>query len=175
MYDTGYDTFAECLVKVKFNKSTKTILTVIWVSFILLALGFGYVSSKYHTIGILLIPIAVLCIFVAYHLTSKLNAEFEYINTNGEIDVDRIINGKKRQTMATFKCSAIERIEKFNPMIHKQDAKKRIYHACTADDNSQVLVIRHPKGGVYTLVMCMDDDFIQSLKKYLPYELKNKL
>ncbi len=174
MYEIKYDTFSECLVKPNPNKKTKALLTLIWVAFSLLALGLIFVSIKEQTLGIIFVPLAIFCIYLAYHLTSKLNAEFEYINTNGEIDIDRIINGKKRQTMANFKCSSILKIEKFDSNIHKQDAKKRIYHACSANNDSYVFTIKHPKGGVYTLVLELTNDFIESLKKHLPYELKNK-
>ncbi len=175
MYQRTHDTFCEYLVKPKLNNNSKAILIGIWVAFLLLAIGLSVISALNSALGVLLIPLAVVCIYLAYHLTSKLNAEFEYINTNGEIDIDRILNGKKRQNMANFKCSSIERIESYNRTLHKQDAKKRVYHACTADENSLVLTIRHPKGGVYTLVLERNEDFIESMKKHLPFELKNKI
>jgi hypothetical protein len=42
-----------------------------------------------------------------------LNVEYEYIVTNGEMDVDMIQSKTNRKRLISFKCSEIERIEPY--------------------------------------------------------------
>lgn len=172
MNELKKDTFTECLVKIERTKKINTLIILIWTVFILLGLGLALVGYLVSVVALLMFPLCIVCLYLAYFLTSRLNAEFEYINTNGEIDIDRIINGKKRQTMASFECNSIDNVERYNPERHKASVEKRIYHACTPGNDSYAITVRHPKGGVYTVVITPDEDFKESLKSYLPYNLK---
>ncbi len=172
----GGDHFAEQLVKIEFKGKLKSMVITIWVCCILLAAGLILYSLINPNSSIINIIIAAASLFLGYFVTSKANTEFEYIFTNGEIDIDRITNKKKRQTMATFKCSSIEKIESYNPKKHIANNKNpNLYFGCTPDENSVVLTIKKPKGGVYHLVLALDDNFKNAIKRYLPYELKNQL
>lgn len=170
------DVFAEQLVKIEITGKIKTMVITIWVCCLLLAAGLIAYSFISPALSAIYIALAIASVAFAYFMTSKANAEFEYINTNGEIDIDRIINKKKRQTMATFECSAIEDIVKYDPKVHKiSSSNNNLYFGCTPDEDSLVLTVRKPKGGTYRLVLSLNEEFRSSIKRYLPYILKNKL
>ena len=170
------DNFTEQLVKIEFTGKLKKMVIAIWICSILLSIGLIIYSIINPNSSIFNILIAVIAIFLAYYLTSKSNAEFEYSITNGEIDIDRITNKKKRQTMATFQCSDIENIEKYNPEKHIASKQNpNLYFGCTPNSSCVVLTVRKPRGGVYRLVLALNDEFKATMKKYLPYNLKNQL
>lgn len=170
------DIFTEQLVKIEFTGKLKRMVITIWVCCILMAVGLVVYSIINPTFSAIYVFIAAVCVYLGYFLTSRANAEFEYINTNGEIDIDRIINGKKRQTMATFNCNAILNIEKYDSKKHiANKSNPNLYFGCTPNENSLVLTIRKPRGGSYRVVLDLNDEFKNSMKRYLSYELKNKL
>ena len=170
------DIFTEQLVKIEFTGKLKRMVITIWVCCILMAVGLIAYSIVNPTFSAIYVLIAAVCIYLGYFLTSRANAEFEYINTNGEIDIDRIINGKKRQTMATFNCNTILNIEKYDSKKHiANKSNPNLYFGCTPKDNSLVLTIRKPRGGSYSVVLDLNEEFKNSMKRYLSYDLKNKL
>jgi hypothetical protein len=151
-------------------------IIAIWVCCVLMAAGLIAYSIINPTFSAIYVLIAAICIYLGYFMTSRANAEFEYINTNGEIDIDRIINGKKRQTMATFNCNSIADIEKYDAKKHiANKSNPNLYFGCTPKEDSLVLTVRKAKGGTYRVVLDLNDDFKNSMKRYLSYELKNKL
>lgn len=171
------DIFKEQLVVIKPTAKTFIIKALIYLVAVLFAIGalvFSFLRPSLATIALL---IAAGAVYLGYRFASKLNIEYEYINTNGEIDMDCIINKKDRQRMATFNCQDIEDIKKYNPEIHKTKSTdgKDIYFACTPDEESIALRIRHPKKGYYTIVFAPNEDFKESMRKSLPYLLKNNL
>lgn len=171
------DIFKEQLVVIKPTAKTVVVKTLIYSVAVLFALGaliFSFLRPALSTIAML---IAAGAVYLGYRFASKLNIEYEYINTNGEVDVDCIINKRDRQRMATFKCSDIEDISQYNPTVHKPKSTdgKDVYFACTPDEESIALRIRHSKKGYYTIVFAPNEDFKESMRKYLPYLLKNNL
>ena len=171
------DIFIEQLVVIESTAKTKLIKIFLWIVAILLSAGFIALSFLKPSLAFILLLLSAGLLYGAYYLCNQLNIEFEYIITNGDIDIDRIVNKSKRQRMATFNCSAIEKIEKYNSKVHNQsnEKNKRIYHGCTPNENSIAITVRHPKGGVYVVVISPDDNFKEAMKKYLSYNLKTTL
>lgn len=99
------DVFVEQLVKKPADGKTLALKILIAFGVILVSLFCLYLML----IGIVL---ALLLIFAAiyggFYLISGLNAEYEYIVTNGEIDIDKIIAKRKRKRLITAKPSKFE-------------------------------------------------------------------
>lgn len=171
------DIFKEQIVEIKPTVKTTIMKILIYTVAILFALGALFFSFIRPSLAMIAMLLGAGAIFLGYKFASKFNIEYEYINTNGEIDIDCIINKKDRQRMATFKCSDIEDLQKYNPNIHKfSKANGRdVYFACSPDDNSFALKIKHPKKSYYTLVFAPNEEFKESMRKFLPYILKNNI
>ena len=171
------DTFVEQLVTIELTPKTKAVKAAIWVVAALLAVGLIVLTVFKPNIAFFLLIAAAALFFGAYYMCAQLNVEYEYIITNGEIDIDRIVNKRTRQRMANFTCSAIENIEKYNPRKHIPNAKgnQRVYYGCKPDESSVAITVRHPKSGVYTVVLALNDTFRDAIKKYVSYSLKSNL
>lgn len=50
--------------------------------------------------------LAAAALYGGYYLTTKLDVEYEYIFTNGEIDVDKITAQRSRKRLITFRCGS---------------------------------------------------------------------
>ncbi|MGN0553398.1 MAG: hypothetical protein ACI4I1_08440 [Oscillospiraceae bacterium] len=99
------DIFVEQLVrKPADGKSTALKLLIVF--------GVVVVSLFCLYLTLIGIVIALLLIFAAiyggFYLISGLNSEYEYIVTNGEIDIDKIIAQRKRKRLITAKPSKFE-------------------------------------------------------------------
>lgn len=171
------DTFVEQLVKLNLNGKTRALQISVWIICILMSVGLILLSVFNKVFSFFLIILAAACVFVAYYLSSQMNVEFEYIFTNGEIDIDRIINRSKRQRLANFKCDDIELIELYDKTKHVPDKEgnKNVYFGCNVDENSYAFRIRHPKNKYYTLVISPNEQFKEALRKFLPYALKKSI
>ena len=168
------DTFIEQLVIIKNTGKEKAIKVAIWTVCTLLAFGLIGFSVLYRLLAFILLILAALIIFLAYHLCGQLNNEFEYIITNRDIDIDRIVNKKKRIRMASFTVGDIENIEKYDPKRHftKKNSNTNVYFGCTPDDSSYSFSIRHPKKGSYILVISPNEEFKAAIRKSVGYNLK---
>jgi hypothetical protein len=70
-----------------------------------------YIFGFLALITISALPMAVLCAVLAaaaFFGKKKLYVEYEYVFTNGEIDVDKIVEMKKRSRVITFNIKNVE-------------------------------------------------------------------
>lgn len=107
------DVFLEQLVKKKntgMDIFKKVLIMLAGILLCLVALNFVF-SQFFGPIALL---VAVGAIYFAWFFITALNLEFEYIYTNGEIDVDKIMAKRKRKRLTTVKISAFEEFDKFN-------------------------------------------------------------
>lgn len=171
------DTFVEQLVKINFSGKTLALQISVWVICLLMAIGLIILSIFNNLLAFLFLILAAACFFIAYYLTTQLNVEFEYIFTNGEIDIDRITNKSKRQRLANFKCSDIEAIEVYDRLKHVPDKanNKNVYFGCNIDENALAFRIKHPRNKYYTLVISPNEEFKEAIRKFLPYQLKKSI
>lgn len=101
---------------------------------------------------------AVLCIgYLAYILISRMSVEYEYIFTNGELDIDIIRGRKFRKRMVTVKCKNIKIMEKTTEVLSKTRTGEKAINAvynpelgeiykieAAASDGKEVLVFFQP-------------------------------
>ena len=50
--------------------------------------------------------------YVSYKVMTSINVEYEYILTNNEMDVDKIINRKSRKSLVTINIRRVDEFEK---------------------------------------------------------------
>ena len=106
--------------------------------------------------------------------TIKLNIEYEYIITNGTMDVDKIINKSSRQRISSFEISKVERIEKYNPNLLQNVKKENLVFACNQDDpNAYLIVASHEDAKVNYIVFSPNEKLQEAIKKSLPKFIAN--
>lgn len=108
-------------------------------------------------------------IYGAYWLFQRLNQEFEYIYTNGEVDIDVIYGRSSRKRLLTIKANQVEVMAKYedgfasyrkNPSLRFLDASgkdiKDAYYAVVNANGQKTLVLFSPSGRL-----------VENLKLYL--------
>ena len=109
------DLFTECLIKRrKHFKEYAIICPLITVGVILSLFYYIFLSASILS-GVGLAAV-VLIWWGIYLLISNYNLEFEYIITNGDIDIDVIFSRRKRKRLASFSLKDVEIIAPINKL-----------------------------------------------------------
>ncbi|HEX9058769.1 MAG TPA: hypothetical protein VF941_01165 [Clostridia bacterium] len=158
------DVFIEKIVKRK--KTTvdyvfmgSVIIAAIMLSFILLPI------LKRFTI--VLLPIVI---FVVYYLAKSRNIEFEYSVTNGELDIDRIIDQKKRKRVFSADCRNFDIIAKVGSQYYTEDVKKikNVFNAASSFKSEDLYFIQLNYRGVKTVIYFEPNEkMIDAFKIYI--------
>ena len=167
------DTFFEQIVAIR--KTGKSIAAVsgIWLLAVLLALIVLLVGLNF-----LMLPIAFLLVvgigYGAFKLSGFFNIEYEYIVTNGTMDVDKIIAKSSRKRMLSFELQTVSRIEKFNPALLNNVSPKETVIACNTDDEGAYLMVSDTEGkGSRYLVFAPDERLRGAIVKFVPKFIAN--
>jgi hypothetical protein len=109
--------------------------------------------------------------YLAYTLIKSRSIEYEYIVTNGDLDIDMIIAQRKRKRIFTGSCQDFEMIAKLTSGqydYNTQSIKKRIL-AVSSMESPDVYFIKSVKDGQKTLVFFEPHaKMIESFKKFIP-------
>ena len=170
MNDFSQDTFFEQIVTIR--KTGKTIAAYfgIWFLALLVCTIIFLVLTAFLGSLSLLAVFGVL--FGAYKWSSLLNVEYEYIITNGTMDVDKIINRSSRKRMLSFELAGVSKIEKFNP--NAPSNPKSMVIACNTDEEGAYLLVAEREGkGNVELVFTPDERIQSAVKKFVPKYISN--
>jgi len=112
--------------------------------------------------------------FGGYKLSTLLNVEYEYIITNGTMDIDKIINRSSRKRIHSFELSNVSRLEKFNPGMLNSMSKKEITFACNLDDSEIYLLVAEKEGKKPNyLIFAPYDRLKGAIAKFVPKHISN--
>ena len=99
-----------------------------------------------------------------------MSVEYEYILTNGEIDVDKIIAQRKRKRLVTVSAKTFEAFGPYKMAEHANRNYDNRILACESEDSPGVYyaTFRHNTLGHCLLVFNPDDRIIQGVKSFIP-------
>ena len=165
------DTFFEQITAVKKSGKDIAAITGIWLlAFIicfLLVLFMGYLGS----FSFLLIAGAL---FGAFKLSCRFNVEYEYIVTNGTMDIDKIINKSSRKRVLSFELATVSRLENFNQGLLSSVNSKEIVTACNLNDPEAYLMVSSTEGkGTSYLIFAPDERVRGAIVKFVPKFIAN--
>ena len=125
--------------------------------------------------GMIPIVISIIFLYIAYRLAVRHNIEYEYIITNGTLDIDKITNRLNRKRLLSFSLSNVSKLEKFNPNAVKSLDKKQIVFACNKDDPNAYLMVTEKAGNQPNyLVFSPDEKLKLGITEFLPKFLSIK-
>ena len=161
------DTFFEQIISVKKTGKAVAALIGIWlaafvVCFLLFFTGFFGMLTFLLIAGVL---------YGAFKLSCLLNIEYEYIVTNGIMDIDKITNKSSRKRVLSFELQTVSRIEKYNPSLLNS---KDVLIACNQDDKDAYLMVSSTEGkGTNYLVFAPDERLRSAVVKFVPMFVAN--
>lgn len=159
------DCYCEHLIQMR--KDTKAIgaMIFLWVAMI----GISVVSFLLSTFPFFLIITGV-AIYGGIYLTKMLNVEYEYIVTNGDMDIDIITSKSNRKRLISFKCSDIEAIQRYTKgcqMFEKDGYDKKSVYCNSSDKDVYCISFKHKSIGKVCLVMQIPEKMQECMRPYL--------
>ena len=166
------DTFFEQIVSIKKSGKAIALFLAVWAFALFLCLAILFIGTQF--LGAFA-PILIVGIgYGAWWLTSKLNIEYEYIVTNGTMDVDKIINKSSRQRISSFELANVERVEKYNDHLLQNIKKENIVFACDRNSpDAYLLVASKEDTKVNYIVFTPSEKLKDAIKKSLPKFVSN--
>ena len=161
------DTFFEQIVSMK--RTGAQIACVVGI--VLAAIMLLYGAFILAMIGLAPIGFLLVCgiCWAAYKLIMRSSIEYEYIFTNGDLDVDKIIAKSSRKRMVSINCSKVERYGKYNPAARVSDSVKKVYIFCNpSDENAKFLIAPNKKEGMVMIVFSPDERVRGAIEKSIP-------
>lgn len=160
------DVFLEQIVKKKDMMNDILIKCAILFVGLLLLFGSGILflmsNSTFAPFSILLVAGTI---YFTWYFISGLNLEFEYIYTNGEIDIDKISAKRKRKRMTTVRISSFEEFEKFDLEKYRTQKYDVVYNAsiCVLDDSDYYAVYRDRDGRKCILIFSPNERLLDAI------------
>lgn len=169
------DIFLEQLVKKK--RGFKELLTVLFsILGVLVVLWFLPIVFIIPGIGFALFAVCVILIYLLYFLITSINQEFEYCFTNGILDVDKIINMRKRKKVLEINVRKMEVMgNKAAPEYRRylEDSNVKKVYACTHKDAEDLcfLVYSDESGKTVMLLFNPNEKIIDAIRRYNPQKV----
>lgn len=158
------DVFVEQLIKKKPTLKDTLIKCLILLAGITLCIvSFMFVFSKFF--GPFAMLVSVGAIYFTWVFITSMNLEYEYIYTNGEIDVDRIAGKRKRKRITTVKITSFESFEKYDHEKYKNNKYDVRIMACTdiADPDTYCATYHGKENKSCLLVFTPNEKILASL------------
>ncbi len=156
------DVFCEYIVKVKKNPAELTISALgIILAVILLGFSLFFLFTPFSSF-VLLIDAGV--VYGAYILITHFNVEYEYILTNGDIDIDKITAKRKRKRVLSFSTKEFEIVAPYK----QGENYTNVLDLGTRNYENAYYAVFSKDGQKKTLVFNPPQKMIEAMKTYSP-------
>ncbi|MGI6622746.1 MAG: hypothetical protein GX227_03905 [Clostridiaceae bacterium] len=154
----------------KIVRRHKSVVDVLLIFLIIIgAIGLSFLALIY--IPGLSTILAIGIFYLAYILISKLNIEYEYAVTNGDLDIDKIINQRKRKRLYSGNCKEFEIVAKVNSRQYTRNIQecKNIKDYSSHSKNAEVWFISLRDEGKQTVILFEpNQQMIDNFKIFIP-------
>ena len=134
----------------------------------------AYLGLTFTKYAYLIVLVCVLVLFLAWKFISRFYIEFEYSLTNGILDIDKIVNKKKRKRLLTTECKTIESYGKYDAQAHRnRNYRTRIFAANPDSKNLFCIICSQENKGTTLVVLEPDKRMREALTSFLPRQAVN--
>ena len=165
------DSFLEKIVVKK--KTAKDYLIMAGVIFGGMVLFFVIQLVPFLSSFFLIITAAI--VYLIYQVVIARNVEFEYIVTNGDLDIDKIIARKRRKRIFSANCKDFDIVAKLKGGYNDRrisDINKRIEAVSSIDSDDVYLITLVYKGEKTAVLFEPDERMLKTFKFYIPRKVE---
>lgn len=162
------DVFCEYIVKAK-RKPVHNVITVLGIilTIVLIYLSLPILASPLSSVALLL---DAAIIYGLYILITHFNIEYEYILTNSELDVDKIIAKRKRKRVFSMNVKDFEVLEPVDSNKNYQNILD-----CSSKNNQDLYYgIFSKDSKTQTLIFNPPLKMLENMKQYSPRTIRIK-
>lgn len=168
------DTYFEQIVAVRKSPMERFIQVGVIVlgALLIIICGLLYASGLLGSFSILFAVLAVGVGYGIYYISTQLNIEYEYIFTNGDLDVDKIISKRSRKRVLSTQCRFVSEFGAYHPDSFAGRMFADRITACTVDDHAFYVIFSAEDSGETLLIFSPNDRLLNAMKKYAPRVIK---
>jgi hypothetical protein len=118
--------------------------------------------------------IAAGIIYLAYRLITSRNIEYEYIVTNGDLDIDKIISKRKRKRVFSASCKDFEILARIQSQHFNQEVKsitKKIDASSSINSPNAFFAVLNYKGERTVVIFEPDSRMLDNFKLFIPRKI----
>lgn len=157
------DIFTEQLVsKAKTGKSA-ILKALIVIGAIILIIVINYFLAIFGLVQIIVFATAGL-ILLTYFAVIQFNVEYEYIVTNGDIDIDKITNKSTRKRILSIKARDFEEYGEFTQQ--RDTGNYKIIDVSGNDNKKYYALFKHSKYGNTKLIFSPNEKVLAAIKPF---------
>lgn len=166
------DTFSEQLVT-RNNTKTDTLKKIlISIAGILIASILMWLSIMFGFYSLIFLVFGVLG--GAVWLVSNMDVEYEYIITNNEMDIDKIIGRRKRKRMITLDLKSAEDFGEY-PSSDDIQVDATVHATTGLEKNAHYLLVNHGSYGKVMLIFNPNEKTREAIMQEVPNPLRVKI
>lgn len=161
------DKYCEHLVTIKKNRQMISALLFLWIG---IAAVIVLCLLVIRRAGLFSLLLSAAAIYGGVVMTKKLNIEYEYLATNGDLDIDMIVGREKRKRLLSLNCRQIVSVQRYAkgklPGPSAGFSKISVY--CNPDDSdAYTLIFSHPKMGKLCLTLDLPKEMQEAMLPYM--------
>lgn len=167
------DVFVECLVKRKNSLKVNALRFLVIFATIIVSILLFYCSLLISQLSFIFLCLVVGVIYGAWYLMGTFKVEYEYIVTNGEMDIDKIMAQRKRKRLVTINLREIEIMAPIDGEHKREFENQSIQTTIDASispdsEGAYFIVTNHSKKGMMKLIFNPDERIIRNAKTLSP-------
>lgn len=166
------DTFSEQLVPRISTGADKAKKILISVGAILLATVLMWLAIVYAFYSLIIFVLLIL--YGGVWLVANMNVEYEYIITNNEMDIDKIIGRRKRKRMITLSLDSAEEFAPY-PADSEVNVDATVHATSGSEKNAHYLIVQHGSYGKVMLIFNPNEKTREAIMQEIPNSLRIKI
>ena len=107
-------------------------------------------------------------VYLSYYVISGFNIEYEYIATNTDIDIDKIVNKRKRKRIISLRLSEIDTLAPIENDRNNSGETKVINAARSKNDPDAYYIITSKNGQKTKIIFNPNEKMIENAKRFYP-------
>ncbi len=127
-------------------------------------------------VTLVLFPVNLLLIgfvfYGGYYFMTGVDTEYEYILTNGDLDIDKIIGKRKRKRLITANISEFTAFGKLSEAGVGPEGATTVLVTDGTEENAYYADFRHQSAGNVRLIFMPNEKMLNGIALYLPRQLK---
>mgnify|MGYP000338766687 FL=1 len=119
--------------------------------------------------------IAAAIVYFMYQFITSSNIEYEYIVTNGDLDIDKIINRRRRKRIFSANCKDFEILAKLKGGLNDrriQNINSKIMAVSSINSENVFFAILNYKGERTVVFFEPDEKMLNSFKLFIPRKIE---
>lgn len=169
------DVFIEKIVARKKTGKDYLLIAGVIIGGLAAIVAVNYLNIYVINITFMLPLVVVGVIYLLYILISNMSIEFEYILTNGDLDIDQIIARRKRKRVFSCQAKNIElmaRVGSDEWRDAERGGYKRLDCSQTLLSPDNWFITANYKGQRLLVVFTPDERMLKNMKRYNPSKIK---